>query len=168
LLALCSANASAIAIFQATLTGLNEVPANGSPAIGNGTFILDDAGTQLSFDIDYAGLIGGPVSGAHFHNAPAGVNGPIVRGIPLPLPSPNGDIVGVWSSLDAQPLTPALVAELLAGNIYFNIHTNGDGPPDFPGGEIRGQLHRVPEPTSALLVGAAIVALGFARRRRFR
>lgn len=165
LLALCSVNASAIAVFQATLTGLNEVPPNGSPAIGTGTFILNDAGTELSFDIDYTGLIGGPVSGAHFHTAPAGVNGPIVRGITLPLPSPAGEILGVWSSTDAQPLTPALVAELFAGNIYFNIHTNGDGLPDFPGGEIRDQLHRVAEPASALLLGAAILALGITRRR---
>ena len=51
---------------------------------------------------------------------------------------------GVWSSTDAAgigdvatsgPLTPALVAELLANRIYFNTHTD-----QFPNGEARGQL----------------------------
>ena len=36
---------------------------------------------------------------------------------------------------DAQPFTPALLASLLAGDIYVNLHTA-----DNPGGEIRGQI----------------------------
>ena len=47
-----------------------------------------------------------------------------------------------------RPLGPyALQAAVAAGNAYVNVHTNGGvappntGPGDFPGGEIRGQLH---------------------------
>ncbi len=71
---------------------------------------------------------------AHFHNEAAGVNGGVVRTI-------TGDFAGktasgVWTSTDSEPLTDALIAEILAGNIYVNIHTAANG-----GGEIRGQVN---------------------------
>jgi len=43
---------------------------------------------------------------------------------------------GLWTSTDSEPLTPALIDELLAGNIYINLHTAAN-----PGGEIRGQVN---------------------------
>ena len=48
-------------------------------------------------------------------------------------------------TLAGQPLS-ALVGEINAGNAYVNVHTNdgqdptNEGPGDFPGGEIRGQM----------------------------
>ena len=79
------------------------------------------------------------VAASHFHNAPGGANGRVVRGIEGAF---DGDVwvsSGVWSSTEAgdQTLTADLVAELLAGNIYVNIHTADYGP-----GEIRGQVLR--------------------------
>ena len=45
---------------------------------------------------------------------------------------------GTWSADETdQPLTSELVAELMAVNIYVNIHTADYGP-----GEIRGQVLR--------------------------
>jgi hypothetical protein len=161
-LAMLVSPAGAATIFEVVFSGAQEVPPNASTASGLGTFVLNDAQDALSFNITYSGLTGGPVSGAHFHNAPPGVNGGVVRGIDPPFTSPDGVIAGVWSSSDAQPLTPALVAALLTGNIYFNIHTNDAALPNFPGGEIRAQL--IPEPGTGLLLGAALL-LGMAARR---
>ncbi|HTE19625.1 MAG TPA: CHRD domain-containing protein [Armatimonadota bacterium] len=139
--------------FVTVLNGAQERPnSNNSPATGTGTFFLNAERTELSYTIVYSGLIGGPVTGAHFHNAPATTAGPIVRGVDSSAAtSPAGRLTGVWRSTDSEPLTPALVQELLAGRIYFNIHTSDGNLPDFPGGEIRGQL-LIPAPTTLTFV----------------
>ncbi|MCO6477817.1 MAG: CHRD domain-containing protein [Phaeodactylibacter sp.] len=114
--------------FSANLMGAQEVPPVTTPASGSGAFTLTDAG--LVFNVTVEGL---DFTAAHFHNAPIGENGGVVRGI-------GGDFIdktasGVWSSADAQPLADELMAELMLGNIYVNVHTEAN-----PGGEIRGQL----------------------------
>jgi hypothetical protein len=159
-------SAHSVTIFTANLTGANEVPPNASPATGFGLFTLNDAQTELAFQITYSGLTGGPISGAHFHNGPAGVNAPVVRGLDISAAtSPDGSFMGVWSSTDMQPLTTFLVSELFAGRIYFNIHTNDTALPNFPGGEIRDQLI-VPEPSTILLCAGALAAIALRRRWR--
>lgn len=62
----------------------------------------------------------------HIHRGVPGVNGPIV----FDLGSPLSPVISTWTGM-----TPADVADLLAGNFYVNIHTPGR-----PGGEVRGQL----------------------------
>lgn len=124
---------SAATGFSATLDNAQTVGTcpGGSAGAGMGVFILNDAETELSYNITFAGL-SGPVNLAHFHNAPAGANGAAVRALTTTSP-----IVGVWKSTDAQPLTPDMVTELKAGRLYINLHT------DYcPGGEIRGQIYR--------------------------
>jgi len=125
------ADFKAPAVFFATLSGSQEVPAVTTTAQGGGMFVLNEDQTELSYNVSVIGL-SGPIVAAHFHNAAAGANGPVVRDITFT----NGVAGGTWSSTDVnQPLTPALVAELLAGNLYVNVHTAAN-----PGGEIRGQV----------------------------
>lgn len=118
-------------VFFAQLNGKQENPAVNTPALGGGWFVLNDEQTALSFKIKTANL-SGAISAAHFHNAAAGVNGAVVRAITFT----DTIATGTWSSTEANaPLTSALVAELLAGKIYVNVHTAAN-----PSGEIRGQV----------------------------
>ena len=119
--------------FAATLERAQQnppIPVSG----GTGTFTLTFGPTQLAYEIRVEGIP--TVAASHFHNAPAGENGGVARGIEGAL---DGDVwvsSGTWSADEVDsPLTPALVSELLAGNIYVNIHTA-----DYGGGEVRGQV----------------------------
>ena len=55
----------------------------------------------------------------------------------------------------------ALLAGMDSGTAYFNIHSTA-----FPAGEIRGFLHRVPEPATWTLALLGIMAVAGVRRRR--
>lgn len=105
----------------ASLSGSQHSPPVSSTGTGSATFTLD--GDQLSYVITYQNLVGTEIM-AHIHNAPPGDNGPIV--IPLPTGSPK---------IGTATLTPLLMAELLAGNLYINVHSDL-----FPNGELRGNI----------------------------
>ena len=117
--------------FTASLTAAQEVHVVApDTATGSATLTLTAAG--LAFNVTVEGL-SGSIAAAHFHNAAAGVDGGIVRTI-------TGDFTGntatgLWTSADTESLTDALIAELLAGNLYLNVHTAANGA-----GEIRGQV----------------------------
>lgn len=147
-------------LLQSLLSGAQEPgPLSSSPASGTGLFALFPAQAAMFYQIKYSGLTGSPISGTHFHNQAAGVSGPIVRdlfpGEQHGLTTPAGTFQGIWSSSDPtqdppaspapvrplnapSPVTPGntLLDELLADRIYFDIHTL----PNFPSGEIRGQI----------------------------
>ena len=117
------------------LTGGNDVPANAAiKASGTGTFKFSRDGLAFSITttkdtLDTLFLAGG------FYNAAAGSAGPLVRSISL---SPVGDttLAGTWKSTDSQPLTAALISELLNGRIYVRFAV----APGHVGGGIRAQL----------------------------
>ena len=108
------------------LRAANEVPPNASQATGTVDAVLNKDTNLLRWKVIYTGL-SGPVTGAHFHGpAAVGAN----AGVVLPWPGP------VTSPMEGSAtLTPAQVAELVAGRWYANIHTAAN-----PGGEIRGQM----------------------------
>ena len=100
---------------------------------------------MLSIQQSYKDVGGATITGLHFHNASAGINGAIVRDLEPDvgvLATPSDAFIASWRSTDpvviappSGPLTPVLVTELLANRIYLNVHTNL-----FPSGELRGQL----------------------------
>lgn len=112
--------------FTTQLRGANEVPPVASGASGQVDAVLNKDTNLLRWQLNYAGL-SGPATAGHFHGpAPVGAN----AGVALPFSGP------ITSPMSGQAtLTPAQVADLLAGKWYANIHTA-----KFPGGEIRGQM----------------------------
>ncbi|GAA4388148.1 hypothetical protein GCM10023186_34460 [Hymenobacter koreensis] len=112
--------------YVATLSGAQEVPAVNTPATGLGSFNLSQDRSLLKFRVVFSGL-SGPVTVAHFHNAAAGTNGPVIVDLG---PFLSGNVI----EGQITP-TPAFHTALAAGQIYINVHTAAN-----PGGEIRGQL----------------------------
>lgn len=104
-----------------------------SDATGNATMTLNADQTELSYIITASGLTGASTV-SHFHNAPAGQDGDVVFDI-----GNAGNVLtdggGSYAASGTWPITSEQVTELLAGNIYINIHTDM-----FPAGEIRGQV----------------------------
>lgn len=131
-LKLAQASNPAAASFTANLTGAQEEPPIAAAGLGTGNFALTPAG--LAFRVTVQGLTGA-ISAAHFHLGAIGIGGGVVRGVAAGEFLSPTTMAGTWTPADASPLTPALVTELIRGNLYFNVHTAAN-----PGGEIRGQV----------------------------
>jgi hypothetical protein len=175
--------AEAVTRFRAVIENEQEVanpPVPEQGTGGTGLFELNDAGTALSYDITLFGLdIDGlqtpgnandNANRFHIHNGPAGTNGGIVFGMKDPnhdvddlvINPVTGRVTGVWDGNEGNGTTlAAQLPNLLANNLYFNVHTT-----DHPGGEVRGQLILVPEPTTCMLCALGIAALCTTRRRK--
>lgn len=118
---------AAMVNLKADLSGKAEVPANDSKATGSVTATFDSDSKKLTWKGSYSGL-SGPATAAHFHTGEAGKNG----GVAVPI------FAGAAAKSPFEgsaTLTDAQVADLLAGKLYANIHTDAN-----KGGEIRGQL----------------------------
>ena len=202
LLAACG-TAQAGFTFQALLTSDQEVPINTVPFQGSSgiaIFVLNDAMTRLTYDVQLTGLDlrgvtnGGPfqaipgdtdvndnVTRIHIHRNVAGLNGNIVFGMidalatlrddlnDLLVDAQNLRVTGAWDLTEGSLVAGQVtnlgneLNNLLAGGLYINIHTS-----DRPGGEIRGQILRVPEPGTLALLGLGLLGLSSPAMRRRR
>jgi len=115
--------------YTAFMAGVHEVPEVLTEGRGLGIFYLNHSKTIVDIKVLFLGLTS-DVTGAHIHNAQAGMNGPVIFDLG---PFLDGNTIeGAWNpgaDLDA----------LLAGELYINVHTVNN-----PGGEIRGQLSLLP------------------------
>lgn len=127
-------------VFSATITATQEIPTpeadTPATAIGSGSLLYNaDEGT-LQFAFAYRGL-SDAAAAAHFHNGASGSTGPVVQTIcGGPEPAIVGDCPGASGFLQGTWEIPEdMVEALMAGDLYFNIHTPLNGA-----GEIRGQI----------------------------
>ena len=137
-----TANIGTRHMFMAVLDGESQVPEADSPAFGFA--FLSYAPDTQRFDLtaEVFGIQPSRIQASHLHAGAAGTNGPVIVEL--------GDR-SFWVSInlslarDTGGAFPAdRAADLLAGNVYFNLHTL-----DFPDGEVRGQFESLAPPLTA-------------------
>jgi hypothetical protein len=116
-------NVAATQLFVFDLSGDQEVPPTNVTATGGCFGQLNQP--AATFSIVCSHNVVGPEH-MHIHRGANGENGPIV----FDLGDPLSPVEATWTNM-----TPANIADLLAGNLYVNIHASGR-----PAGAIRGQI----------------------------
>lgn len=179
------ANAQA-AVFTGVFSGANEAPGNASPATGEVTVTIDEVLQTMLVEMSFSGLAG-TVTAAHLHCCSGpGVNASVATQTPSFIGFPSGVASGSYSQLfdltnastfsagfvatagSVANASDLLIASLMSGLVYANIHTTA-----FPGGEIRADLVRasvseVPLPAALWLFLAGAAPLYRASRKRLR
>lgn len=117
-----------------SLDAAQEVPPAVSSGTGRGVVVVNSTtGQIIAGAITFTGLTTNAIL-AHIHKGAAGVNGGIRVNYNPPAP---GAMAGTATVLDpGTPIdTGTDLPDLIAGNLYFNVHSGQYG-----GGEIRGQI----------------------------
>ncbi|MFF4549887.1 CHRD domain-containing protein [Streptomyces sp. NPDC001435] len=127
-------------ILAASLRGANEVPVEGGPAVGDkdgaALEFIEVKGDKVSVAVAWRGT--GRPTDLHIHQGAKGTNGGVrINFGKLLGKAPQGrhSLTGTVTVND-----PALLKQLTEdpGSFYANLHTA-----KFPGGAVRGQLHKV-------------------------
>ena len=137
-----ASTAQAEEFFRAHLSGDAEVPPVDTRARGVVNLSVNDAETQLHYELRVSNIE--DITQAHIHQGAAGENGPVVvflfgfigegvtrNGLLAANTRTSADLIG---PLAGEPLS-ALIDQIRSGNAYVNVHTVANPP-----GEIRGQL----------------------------
>lgn len=175
-----SAGSVAAGTFSYTSTLSPEVP--GATGSGWVDLVYNDVSFDLSITTSFSGL-SGPTTVAHIHccvlvpgagtagvavtpgtlpGFPAGVtSGSYSTSVNLDLSSSfTSAFVNNFGGGTLTGARDALLAGFDTGTAYFNVHTTA-----FPGGEIRGFLQPVPEPSTYALMLLGLAAVGAVARR---
>ena len=113
--------------FSARLRGDQEVPAVTTDAQGVAVFTLDESKRSLYVQVSLSNL-SSPITGMHIHEGNVGENGGVVFNL-------GTFLTGNRAKGIVSGITPDVIARLLNGGYYINVHTE-----DNPSGEIRGQI----------------------------
>jgi hypothetical protein len=158
-------------------------------SFGTADFVLNSTFTALSFtatifNIDFTGTQTADTNdnlvAAHIHAGPTvtpATNGPVVWGFfgsPFNDNNPNdmvftpfgtgvgGTISGKWDAPEGNGTTlAAQLANILGGHSYINFHTV-----QFGGGEIRGNISAIPEPSTWAMMMLGFAGVGYMTYRR--
>lgn len=119
-----------LSVFTATLNGANEKP---TPVTTNarGSAIVTILGNQLSWKVDITTAIDNITAG-HIHHAPIDSAGGVRVNFN---PAATGTGFTGTATEGSIAVADSIIAFIVAGNAYVNIHTSANGA-----GEIRGQL----------------------------
>ena len=173
---------AATLFFNATLNGATEIPPTGSPGTGFAIVTVDTVADTMTVFETFTGL-GSPTTASHIHccavqpatvgvatqvpsfvNFPTGVmSGSFTQTLDMTLASSYNPVFEAANGGTPASAFAALLAGMVAGDSYINIHTQ-----QFTGGEIRGILTETPLPGALPLFATGIGALGLLGWRRKR
>ena len=133
--------------FTAALHGGNENPGVLTGSAGTATITWNTTTRAGTYRVDVYNMPVGTTA-SHIHVGAVGQNGPVVINFTVPPGGISNDfgLTGTFACSDLVPRAPQGINScedfeqaLLLGNTYVNVHSTNN-----PGGEIRGQLARVP------------------------
>jgi Cu/Zn superoxide dismutase len=116
--------------FDASFSGDQENPVVDTDGKALGVVTVWPGLNEFEFYVLHDSL-SGPLSGAHFHQAAAGANGPVAIDLTDDI-SPVGNFIS-----GTRLLTVDIFNTLLHGGYYINLHTAAN-----PAGEVRGQVYK--------------------------
>jgi hypothetical protein len=135
---------------NADLSGANETPPNGSLAMGVATLSYNAGVHRLYYRLEQTGMLS--VTAAYINVGATGVSGPVAHtlcgGANLPACSQLSSAGVITGSV---VLTSGEETTLFNGGLYVNVHS-----PQYPNGEIRGQILYPPAATTDMNGSATI------------
>ena len=160
-LALAMPAVAATTLFGAHLTGASESPPNASNAFGDALVTMNDVLFTVAVHVSFNDL-SAPATAGHIHCCTA-VPGVGNIGVSVGFAGFPAAVSGTYDNtfVLSNAAFTTLRTGIQEGRSYVNIHNV-----NFPGGEIRGFLAPVPEPSTYALMLAGLGLAGLAARRR--